>query len=72
MEVVAAILESRQITWDHVTRGIGYFKHAEDIPLFQRYCDARGLPAMPLVMVKNDICRDDLLFELELDAARVD
>jgi enamine deaminase RidA (YjgF/YER057c/UK114 family) len=68
MEVVEAILRSRTLGWEDVTRAIGYFKHMDDAPLFDRWCATRGLPPMPVILAKNDICRDDLLFELELDA----
>ena len=71
MEVVAGILNSRQMGWEDVTRGIGYFKHTEDAPLFHEYCREHRLPAMPVVISKNDICRDDLLFEIEVDAVRM-
>jgi enamine deaminase RidA (YjgF/YER057c/UK114 family) len=69
MEVVRAILTSREMDWEDVTRAIGYFKHGEDAPLFARYCQEHGLPDLPVVIAKNDICRDELLFEVEVDAA---
>ncbi len=72
MDVVAAILRSRGMDWPHVIRAIGYFKHAEDAPAFKRYCRAQGLAPMPLIIAKNDICRDDLLFEIEVDAAKIE
>lgn len=68
MDVVGAILESRGLTWSDTVRGIGYFKNMADAPAFARWCAARGLSAWPVIVTKNDICRDDLLFELELDA----
>jgi enamine deaminase RidA (YjgF/YER057c/UK114 family) len=71
MDVVAAILNSRQLGWEDVTRVIGYFKHTEDAPEFNRYCRERRLPEMPVIIAKNDICRDDLLFEIEADAVRL-
>lgn len=71
MDVVAAILNSRQLGWEDITRGIGYLKHAEDAPAFVEYCREAKLPEMPIVIAKNDICRDDLLFEIEVDAARL-
>lgn len=69
MDVVAAILDSRQLGWNDVTRVIGYFKNGEDTSAFGRYCREHELPDLPAVIAKNDICRDDLLFEIELDAA---
>lgn len=70
MGVVEAILESRGMGWADVTRAIGYFKRTEDAPAFDRYCASSGIPPLPVVIAKNDICRDDLLFEVEVDAAR--
>lgn len=71
MDVVEAILRSRGMEWADTVRGIGYFKHMADAPLIDAWCAARGLTGWPVIAAKNDICRDDLLFELELDAIRL-
>lgn len=68
MEVVAAILKSRGLQWTDVTRGIAYVRSAADIPVYTRYCQTHALPLMPVVPMNSTICRDDLLFELEVDA----
>jgi len=68
MEVVQAILRSREMDWGDVTRSLVYFKQAKDAPLFRKYCDENGIPPFPAVIVENDICREELLFEIELDA----
>ncbi|MGI6137548.1 MAG: Rid family hydrolase [Candidatus Hydrogenedentales bacterium] len=68
LDVVEAILVSRGMTWDCTTRSIAYFKHAEDAPNFATALKERGMPSLPGVIAHTDICRDDLLFELELDA----
>lgn len=70
IDVVAAILESRDMQWPDVVRGIAYVKDATDIRLYARYCATHGLPLMPVVAMNSTICRDDLLFELEVDAIR--
>ncbi len=70
LEVVAAILESRDMQWSDVVRGIAYVRNAADVPLYRRYCAAHGLPSMPAVTLNSIICRDDLRFELEVDAIR--
>lgn len=67
MEVVAAILESCGMGFGDVTRAIGYFQHPLFAPYFDRWCEARQLGRLPIIYVNCDICRDDLLFELELD-----
>jgi len=71
MDVVFAILESRGMTWSDVSRAIGYVKEKSDLAAFEHYCQRRGLPTGPVVVVQNDVCREDLLFELELDAVRL-
>ncbi len=68
MEVVAAILTSRQMSYADVTRAIAYFKHGHDAPLLEQYCAERGLPPLPVVLCNDEVCRDDLLFEVEVDA----
>jgi enamine deaminase RidA (YjgF/YER057c/UK114 family) len=70
LEVVEAILESRRMQWSDVVRGIAYMRNAADVPLYRRYCAGHGLPPMPAVVMNSVICRDDLLFELEVDAVR--
>jgi len=68
MEVVKAILETRGQTFADVTRAVAYFKSPADYPLFVAWCLHNGCEALPVVSACCDICRDDLLFELELDA----
>ena len=68
MEVIAAILESRGMTFNDVTRATAYFQDPLFSSHFVRWCEERELRRMPAVHVHCDICRDDLLFELELDA----
>jgi enamine deaminase RidA (YjgF/YER057c/UK114 family) len=68
MEVVQAILQSREMDWGDVTRSLVYFKRAADAPLFEKYRQETGVPAFPAITVENDICRDELLFEIEVDA----
>ena len=68
MEVVAAILHSRGMTFDDVTRATAYFERPSYYRLLDTWCAARHLEHLPIVFVHADVCRHDLLFELELDA----
>jgi len=68
MRVVLAILDLREMAWSDVTRAIAYFKSDDFYQAYKDYCRDNGLPDMPTVITENDICRDDLLFEIELDA----
>ncbi len=68
LQVVAAILESRGAGWRDVTRGVAYLRRAEDLTVWQRYQE-RHLAGLPIVTTRDVVCREELLFELELDAA---
>lgn len=68
MEVVSAILQSRKMDWHEVSRAIAYFRDITEKPLFDKYCRENDLPVLPVVASHCHVCRDDLLFELELDA----
>jgi len=72
MEVVQAILESRGMRWENTSRAIAYLKSSRDLPAFTAYCEKNGLASLPVVPVCADVCRDDLLFEIELDALSVE
>ncbi|MBM3839621.1 MAG: hypothetical protein FJ398_16955 [Verrucomicrobia bacterium] len=70
--VVKAILESRGMNFSNTVRAIAYLKRANDGPFFERWCRKRGLESLPMLTTRADVCRDDLLFELELDAIAPD
>jgi len=70
LEVVEAILARNAMSLSDTVRAIGYFRHSEHIPLWHDYCRARKMPPLPILLTECDICRDNLLFEIELDAAR--
>lgn len=70
MEVVQAILQSRGLDWADVTRSLAYFKRAQDAPLLGAYCRDNDLVPFPVIVAENDVCRDDLLFEIEIDAVQ--
>jgi len=70
MEVADAILKSRNMSFSDMVRGIAYFKNITDAPLLAKYCRENNLPQTPFAISHSDICRDDLLFEIELDAIK--
>jgi enamine deaminase RidA (YjgF/YER057c/UK114 family) len=70
MEVVNAILTHNGMEFSDCTRAIAYFRNCEDITLWEHYCQTCQIPALPIISTHCDVCRDDLLFEIELDATR--
>lgn len=66
--VIEAILQSRGMGWEDVSRAIAYVKRPEDVELASNHMSQ--LADAPVLLVNNDVCRDDLLFEIELDAVK--
>lgn len=70
MQVVEKILHSRQMDWADTVRAVVYLKDKRFAAAFRAYQQAHGLQDLPCVLIQADVCRDELLFEIELDAAR--
>jgi enamine deaminase RidA (YjgF/YER057c/UK114 family) len=70
LDVVKAILESRGMGWGDLFRGIAYFKDMSYLPLYRTIAAELGIPRFPLAVSHADVCRHDLLFEIEADAVR--
>ena len=68
LDVVEAILKSRGMDWSDVTRAVGYFHDIRVLPVFEEICREREIPPLPLAPAHATVCRDDLWFEIELDA----
>ena len=68
LDVVSKILESRGMDWKNICQSIAYFSDMQDVTLFRKICSGRKIPDFPLDCINADICRPDLLFELEADA----
>ena len=72
MQVIHEILVSRGMDWADTSRAIAYFKNIDEAPLLEKYCTEHRLPELPIAISHADVCRHDLLFEIELDAVKVD
>lgn len=68
LEVVEAILEHAGMGWANTVRGIAYFNTAPELALWAANRATLALPTQVELVVHADICRTDLLFELELEA----
>jgi len=71
MEVVHKILTSRNMDWEDLFRGIAYFKDMTYKPIYEKVAAELGIPNFPLAISHADVCRHDLLFEIEVDAVKV-
>ena len=68
MDVVEAMLRARGFTFADLTRATAYFRHATDAGVFAEWLAANHLAHMSVVSAQCDVCRDDLLFELDAEA----
>ena len=69
MRVVEGILNDAGMNWSDVASSLVYFKHDGNFGLFDDYCQSRQID-LPQIKIIADVCRDDLLFEIELDAVK--
>ena len=68
MRVTQALLQSRKMNWRNLFRGIVYFKHPDYLKYFKEYVRKHKISCSNLAVAFTDRCRDDLLFEIEIDA----
>jgi hypothetical protein len=53
-----------------VARANAYFKDSAAAASLRKNAEQHGLPVSRVVVSQNDVCREDLLFELEVDAVK--
>jgi enamine deaminase RidA (YjgF/YER057c/UK114 family) len=68
-QVVEAILASRDMGFSDVVRGNAYFKDAADALALGPALESHGLAPEQVVVSRNTVCREDLLFEMEVEAS---
>lgn len=68
IKAVTILLDAAEMSFADTVRAVAYFRNPADRCLWESYCAA--IPEQPLVLLDCVVCRDDLLFEIELDAAR--
>jgi enamine deaminase RidA (YjgF/YER057c/UK114 family) len=72
VDVVEAILRSRGMGLQDVSRGNAYFKNACHAVAFGPALQELGVPSERLLISSNTVCRDELLFEMEVEAVLVE
>jgi enamine deaminase RidA (YjgF/YER057c/UK114 family) len=68
LDVIEAILRSRDMGWADVYRGTAFYTTPEAIEVMDEAIRRRGGDPACLLPAFCDICRGDLLFELEVDS----
>ncbi|MFO7853171.1 MAG: hypothetical protein ACQERS_02500 [Bacteroidota bacterium] len=70
MGVVKSILISEHYKWDDIVRAIAYFPDPGHVKHLTDYCLSKEIDPSYFLSVGGTVCRDDLMFEIELDAVR--
>jgi enamine deaminase RidA (YjgF/YER057c/UK114 family) len=65
LNVVAALAEGEGATLQDLCEVTVFIKRKEDFPVFQKVIEQVGIPNIPSVNVVADVCREELLFELD-------
>ncbi|MBN2506846.1 MAG: translation initiation inhibitor [Verrucomicrobia bacterium] len=68
MRVVRGILNARGMRFRDATRASAYLKRPGDAPAFAAWCRRHAPSLRPVLTMQAEVCRDELLFEIELDA----
>ena len=70
MDVAGAILRSRGMGWGDASRAVMYLKKAAFMEEWQAWLKTHGLENLPVITIEADVCRDDLLVEIEVDTVK--
>jgi len=65
---ITEILTQCSMDYSNVYRAFAYFKNPEDLDKNIEYMNKKIGNDIPIIPMNSKICRDDLLFEMELDA----
>jgi len=68
VEAVAAVLDGAGARLEHVSQATAFLKSAADLPAYERFVSRSPLCAAPTIATVADVCRDDLLFEIDATA----
>lgn len=68
LENIAALMESEGGGLKDISQATAFVKRAEDLPIFFDVAEEMGLPKDIALCMVADVCRDELLFELDASA----
>ncbi|RLE30878.1 MAG: hypothetical protein DRJ61_12100 [Acidobacteria bacterium] len=68
LETIEALLGQGGAVWGDVCQATAFIKRPEDVSVYQQLIRNRGLQDLPIVCTIADVCREELLFELDCTA----
>ncbi len=64
-EIIEALIATAGSSLKDICQATVFLKRPQDLPVYRRAVAERGLADLPAVCVVADVCRDDLLFEMD-------
>jgi len=68
LEAVKSLLTAGGASANDICQGTAFLKRAEDLETYHRIAAEQGMSGLPIVCIVADVCRDELLFELDATA----
>jgi len=68
LDTIQSLLEPHGASLADICQATAFVKRAEDVPAYHRIVERRGLESMNAVVAIGDVCREELLFELDATA----
>ncbi len=65
LDTIEVLIAEAGFALSDISLATAFLKDEKNLPLFLRIMEERGLSDLPMVICKADVCRDDLLFELD-------
>lgn len=65
LENIRNLLNAAKMDFSNIAEATCFFKHAQDARYFQTACEDLGIASFPHIKVQGNVCRDDLLFEID-------
>jgi enamine deaminase RidA (YjgF/YER057c/UK114 family) len=64
-DTIEALIAPTGASLKDICQATVFLKRAQDLPVYRQAAAERGLADLPAVCVVADVCRDDLLFEVD-------
>ena len=64
-DIIEALIAPAGASLKDICQATVFLKRAQDLPVYRQAAAERGLADLPAVCVVADVCRDDLLFEVD-------
>lgn len=71
LDAVQSLLATCDAGLKNICQATAFVKHTADVEKLRPILAGRGLDEIPIVCVVNDVCRDNLLFEIDATALQL-